>query len=101
MEKGMNAYILEKFGIKSQDIRSYSPLVLAYIGDGIYDLIIRTVMVGRGNSHVNNLHQRTSQLVKAHTQSELAGVLMPVLTEEEITVYKRGHRCGLSKSDRV
>ncbi len=90
MEKGMNAYILEKFGIKSQDIRSYSPLVLAYIGDGIYDLIIRTVMVGRGNSHVNNLHQRTSQLVKAHTQSELAGVLMPVLTEEEITVYKRG-----------
>ena len=85
MEKGMNAYILEKFGIKSQDIRSYSPLVLAYIGDGIYDLIIRTVMVGRGNSHVNNLHQRTSQLVKAHTQSELAGVLMPVLTEEEIT----------------
>lgn len=90
MEKGMNAYILEKFGIKSQDIRSYSPLVLAYIGDGIYDLIIRTVMVGRGNSHVNKLHQRTSQLVKAHTQSELAGVLMPVLTEEEITVYKRG-----------
>lgn len=96
MEKGMNAYILEKFGLKSQDIRSYSPLVLAYIGDGIYDLIIRTVMVGRGNSHVNNLHQRTSQLVKAHTQSELVGALMPELTEEEKAVYKRGRNAKSS-----
>ncbi len=41
MEKGINAYILEKFGMKAQDIRSYSPLTLAFIGDGIYDLIIR------------------------------------------------------------
>lgn len=96
MEKGMNAYILEKFDIKSQDIRSYSPLVLAYIGDGVYDLIIRTVMVGRGNSHVNHLHQRTSQFVKAHTQSELIGVLMPELTEEETAVYKRGRNAKSS-----
>ena len=77
MEKGINAYILEKFGMKAQDIRSYSPLTLAFIGDGIYDLIIRSVVVGKGNSHVNNLHKRASSLVKAQSQSELIKALLP------------------------
>lgn len=90
MEKGINAYILEKFGMKAQDIRSYSPLTLAFIGDGIYDLIIRSVVVGKGNSHVNNLHKRASRLVKAQSQSELIKALLPELTEEETAVYKRG-----------
>ena len=90
MEKGINAYILEKFGMKAQDIRSYSPLTLAFIGDGIYDLIIRSVVVGKGNSHVNNLHKRASRLVKAQSQSELIRALLPELTEEETAVYKRG-----------
>lgn len=90
MEKGINAYILEKFGMKAQDIRSYSPLTLAFIGDGIYDLIIRSVVVGKGNSHVNNLHKRASSLVKAQSQSELIKALLPELTEEETAVYKRG-----------
>ena len=90
MEKGINAYILEKFGMKAQDIRSYSPLTLAFIGEGIYDLIIRSVVVGKGNSHVNNLHKRASSLVKAQSQSELIKALLPELTEEETAVYKRG-----------
>lgn len=90
MEKGINKYILDKFGMEEKDIRSYSPLVLAYIGDGIYDLVIRSMMVGKGNTHVNELHRSTSQLVKAHAQSEMIGALLPELTEEERSVYKRG-----------
>lgn len=90
MEKGINEYILGKFGMQQADIRSYSPLVLAYIGDAIYDLVIRTIMVGRGNTHVNILHKRTSQLVKAHAQSEMAEALLPDLKEEELSVYRRG-----------
>lgn len=90
MEKGINEYILEKFGIEQIDIRGYSPLVLAYIGDGIYDLVIRSMIVGKGNAHVNDLHRRTSRLVKAHAQSEMIGILQPELTEEELAVYKRG-----------
>lgn len=90
MEKGINAYILGKFGIEKKDIRSYSPLTLAYIGDGIYDLIIRSMVVGEGNTHVNDLHRYTSQIVKAHAQSEMVGELLPELTEEELTIYKRG-----------
>ena len=90
MEEGINEYIFKKFDIKQKDIRSYSPLVLAYIGDGIYDLIIRSMLVGKGNAHVNDLHRRASHLVKAHTQSEIIKVLIPNLTEEELSIYKRG-----------
>lgn len=90
MEKGINEYILRQFGMEHVDIRSYSPLALAYIGDGIYDLIIRSMIVGKGNTQANQLHRQTSQLVKAHTQSEMIEVLLPELTEEEMAVYKRG-----------
>ncbi|MCI9136720.1 MAG: ribonuclease III [Lachnospiraceae bacterium] len=90
MEKGINAYILEKFGIEQGDIRNYSPLVLAYIGDAIYDLIIRSVIVGKGNARVNALHKRASHLVKAHSQAEMIQKLLPELTEKEHAVYKRG-----------
>lgn len=90
MEKGLNEYILRQFGMGHVDIRSYSPLALAYIGDGIYDLIIRSMIVGKGNTQANQLHRQTSQLVKAHTQSEMIEVLLPELTEEEQAVYKRG-----------
>ena len=90
MEKGINAYILKKFGKEPPELCSYSPLVLAYIGDSIYDLVIRSMVVGEGNTHVNNLHKRASQLVKAHAQSELIQALLPELTEEEEAVYKRG-----------
>lgn len=90
MEKGLNEYILRQFGMEHVDIRSYSPLALAYIGDGIYDLVIRSMVVGKGNTGANQLHRQTSQLVKAHTQSEMVEALLPELTEEELAVYKRG-----------
>ena len=90
MEKGINDYFLQKFGIKQGDIRQYSPLVLAYIGDGVYDLAIRSMLVGKGNAHVNDLHKKASRLVKAHAQSEMVRVLQPELTEEELAVYRRG-----------
>lgn len=90
MEKGINSYILGKFSTEQGDLRQYSPLVLAYIGDGIYDLVIRSMLVGKGNAHVNNLQKKASRLVNAHIQSEIIRVLQPELTEEEMAVYRRG-----------
>lgn len=90
METGINAFILEKFGVEEKDIRTYSPLTLAYIGDGIYDLVIRSLVVGEGNTHANLLHRKTSGMVKAKAQSELIEALLPELTEEEEAVYRRG-----------
>ena len=90
MEKGIDAYIREQFDIKEVDIRTYSPLTLAYIGDGIFDLVIRSIVVGRGNTRANELHHRTCHIVKAHTQAEMAEKLLPVLTETENDIYRRG-----------
>ena len=90
MEKGINAYIKEQFAIKEVDIKTYSPLTLAYIGDGIYDLVIRSIVVDKGNTKAAKLHQITSQLVKAHAQSEMMNAILPLLTEEEEDVYRRG-----------
>lgn len=90
MGKGIDTYIKEKFDVPDVDIRTYSPLVLAYIGDGVFDLVIRSVVVGKGNTKANKLHQRTSQIVKAHTQAEIIEYLQDKLTEEEADVYRRG-----------
>lgn len=82
--------IHETFDIRKGDIRTYSPLTLAYIGDGIYDLVIRSMIVAQGNTKASQLHQHTSHLVKAHSQSAMMEYLLPVLSEEEEAVYKRG-----------
>ncbi len=89
-ESGVFGEIKKYFQIPDIDIRTYSPLALAYIGDGIYDLVIRSMVVGHGNTKASHLHQHTSHLVKAHTQSEMMEYLLPVLTEEEEDYYRRG-----------
>ena len=80
----------ELFELEDTDIRSYSPLTLAYIGDAIYELVIRTILGEKGNPQVNKLHQRASKLVKASAQSEIIEKLKPYLTEEEMGIFKRG-----------
>ena len=76
----IDSYIKEQFGIKDVDIRTYSPLTLAYIGDGIFDIVIRSVVVGKGNTKANLLHKHTSNIVKAHTQALMIEALLPHLT---------------------
>lgn len=80
----------ELFELENTDIRAYSPLTLAYIGDAIYELVIRTILVEKGNTQVNKLHQRASKLVKASAQSAIIEKLKPYLTDEEMGVFKRG-----------
>ncbi len=90
MAAGLNDYINEKFDITTKDIRTYSPLTLAYIGDAVYDLVVRSVLVNRGNTAVNNLHKRASAIVKAPAQAAIAASIMDDLTDEEKDIYRRG-----------
>ena len=93
MEEGvtfMTEYLRDAFGLRDVDLRTYSPLTLAYIGDAIYDLIIRTLIVKHGNSRPEKMHKRASALVKASAQAEMIERLLPMLTEEEHAIYKRG-----------
>ena len=87
---GLKGLLHQVFHLKDNDMRSYSPLTLAYIGDGVYELVIRTILVKKGNCPVNQLHRKASSLVKAGTQSSMMEVIEPMLTQEEHSVYKRG-----------
>lgn len=87
---GLIKFIKQQMELPDTDIKTYSPLTLAFIGDGIYDLIIRTMIVEQGNAPVNKLHKKVSNLVKAPAQMELFHRIEENLTEEEVAVYKRG-----------
>ncbi|MGI6011849.1 MAG: Mini-ribonuclease 3 [Ruminococcus sp.] len=89
MEESLT-YFKERFQLADVDVRTYSPLALAYIGDSIYDLLIRTMIMSEGNMPVQQLHRKSSRLVKAQKQSEMMEKIRPHLTEEEERVYKRG-----------
>ena len=84
----------EEFAMEEVDIRTYSPLVLAYIGDGIYELVIRSLLVGQGNTQANKLHKKASTLVNAAAQSAMMERIKEELTEEELHVFKRGRNAN-------
>lgn len=69
----------------------FSPLSLAYIGDGVYELFVRTrVIEEHENMPANKLHKHTVRYVKAHAQANSIEAMLPHMTEDETTVYKRG-----------
>lgn len=88
--QALNRYIKTTFGLPETDIKTYSPLTLAFIGDSIYDLIIRTTVVESGNAPVNKLHKRASKMVQASAQADLYHTIKESLSEEETAVFKRG-----------
>ena len=94
MEKGITFefydQIREVLGLPETDVDSYSPLVLAYMGDCVYDLIIKSMVVSRGNKQVHRMHEETSSYVQASAQSLMMRTIQQHLTEEEHAVYRRG-----------
>ena len=82
------------YGIASEQERMQpslmSPLTLAFIGDCIFDLVVRTVVVENGNAPVNKLHRRAAHYVKAPSQMLMLNMIKDELTEEEMAVFKRG-----------
>lgn len=83
-------YLDKLFSLETPDIRTYSSLTLAYIGDAIYELVIRTILVKEGNKQVNKLHKQAAGLVKAKAQAAMIRGLLPLLSQEETNVYRRG-----------
>ena len=68
----------------------YSPLTLAYIGDAVYELFVRTYLLRDANFPVNKLHKTAIGMVNAKAQSDLFQKVKESLTEDELAVYKRG-----------
>ena len=89
METCLNCF-KEAMKLKEVEAREYSPLALAYLGDAVYELAIRTFVMNHGNTQVNKMHKKTAGLVKAEAQANFYKVLEEELTEEEKAVYRSG-----------
>ena len=84
---------MENYFQMNMDIRqinAFSNLGLAHIGDGVYELLCRSHLCAKQEHTVGQLHKDTVQLVKAPTQAKLAEKILPLLTEEELSFYRRG-----------
>lgn len=89
-EENILQQVKETFLLGEQDLNSYSPLVLAYLGDCVYEVIVRTVLVEQSNCAVRKLHKKATDYVKAKAQADLITAVLEDLTEEEKDVYRRG-----------
>lgn len=71
-------------------VDAISNLGLAHVGDGVYELLVRSYLCAKGNQTVKTLHRDAVSLVKAASQAKFAEAILPLLTEEEFAYYRRG-----------
>ncbi|WP_054742529.1 Mini-ribonuclease 3 [Cellulosilyticum ruminicola] len=91
----MNKTIVEDLlevtlGLMNHKANSYSPLALAYIGDGVYEMFVRTYVINKGNAPVNKMHKASRELVRASAQAKIYYLIEDALTDAEMAVLKRG-----------
>lgn len=79
-----------------ESLDSLSTLALAYIGDCVYELLVRTHYVSEGHNHSLELHRLTVSTVNAVSQAKAAGKILPCLNEDELAVYKRGRNAKVN-----
>lgn len=90
MERPIQDLLEITSGTLSHKANSYSPLALAYIGDGVYEIFVRTYVMNKGNMPVNKMHKASRELVRASSQSKIYYLIEEMLTEEEQAVLRRG-----------
>lgn len=89
---------MERFCPMNVDVRTVSPLALAFVGDGVYEMLVRERLVCLANRPPRELHREAVKLVRAEAQSEAMERLMPLLTEKETAVYKRGRNAHTARN---
>ncbi len=97
-EQDLFSQIQEYFGATKLKPEQYSALALAYIGDGVYDLVIRTIVTDLGGGKVKDFHRMTSEIVKAPSQARIMRLLEPVLDEQEQAIYRHGRNAKSATS---
>jgi ribonuclease-3 family protein len=90
--------IHREFGFGGVDLRTYSPLTLAYIGDAVFEIIIRTLIVEKGQRAANTLHKHTTKIVCAQTQAKMIEAVYDDLSGEEQDIYRRGKNTKIHSS---
>lgn len=92
MENFLNEVTLANNG--DVDIRTYSPLALAYMGDSIFDICVRTYILKQANTTPNKLHNKAKNYVNATSQSKMYKYIIEKVSEEECSVLKRGRNAN-------
>lgn len=83
--------ISDEFELSDNEIYQLSPLVLAYIGDSVFEVFIRTILIKtEGNAPVHRLHKRSTDFVKAKAQSDIIHRISGKLSQEELEIVRRG-----------
>ena len=82
--------IKEQYGLPDICPGELAPLILAHIGDAIYEVVIRTITLSKGNRPVEKVHKEAIAYVNAKAQADAADIILPMLSEEETDIYKRG-----------
>ena len=82
--------IKEEYGLLDVNPNELAPLILAHIGDAIYEVVIRTITLSKGNRAIEKVHKDATKYVNAKAQADIIEKLQPILTEEELNIYKRG-----------
>ncbi len=80
------------------DIHTLSPLALAFVGDGVYSLMVRERLLSQANRPVNDLHRLAVAEVRAEAQAAAIKRILPILTEQEEAVFKRGRNAHTARS---
>lgn len=95
MEESLDfQYFKETFQIEHGNAAEYSPLALAYIGDAVFDVMVRTIAVSKVNKQVNKYHRDVSRIVCAPAQATMMLAIHDLLTQEEQDIYRRGRNAN-------
>lgn len=89
---------MERFYPQEVDLHTLSPLALAFVGDGVYSLFVREKLLAEANRPVNDLHRMAVALVRAEAQAAAVDRILPMLTEREEAVYKRGRNAHTART---
>lgn len=83
---------------KEVDTRELSPITLAFVGDGVFELMVREYLASEANRPPNALHRMAVSMVRAEAQAKALDTIMPVLSEKEVAVYKRGRNAHTARN---
>ena len=89
---------MERLYPQDIDLHTLSPLALAFVGDGVYSLMVRERLLCEANRPVNDLHRQSVRDVRAEAQAAAMSRIMEHLTEEEEAVFKRGRNAHTARS---
>ena len=81
--------------LSPEDVRAISSIGLAHMGDAVYEILVRTWLCAHGKATGKGLHRATMALVCAPRQAELSQIILPLLTEEEQAVFRRGRNANV------